>query len=140
MPLEGLDDVKKAMRKRKRELNLSLKGIYLQGLGNISIGTPIDEGRTANNWFLTTGSPFGGTTTLTSGNNSFSERMPKSVLGKRIFYTNNMPNILTLEYGGYPGVGPKTAAGAGGIYSDQAVGGWVRAELLTMRKAIRSIK
>ncbi|GAF96509.1 unnamed protein product, partial [marine sediment metagenome] len=120
-------------------VNRRLKAIYLQGLGNISIGTPIDEGRAANNWFLTENAPFGGTTTLTSGNNSFEERMPQSVIGKKLYYTNNMPYIMALEYGLYKGVGPKTVAGDGGIYSDQAVGGWVRKELLTIRAAIRNI-
>jgi hypothetical protein len=73
---------------------------------------------------------------LKSGNNTDVEKMPKSVLGKRLFYTNNLPYINVLEYGGFPGNGPKTALG----YSDQAVGGWVRVEMHKMRKAIRGIK
>ena len=133
MALQGLDEVQKALKKQRKQTNLFLRGVYLQGLGNIATGTPIGEGRAANNWFLTTGSPFDGVTSTTSGNESFTFRMPVNVLGKRLFFTNNLPYINMLEYGGY-GNGPKTLLG----YSDQAVGGWVRRELLIMRNGIRN--
>ena len=65
--------------------------------------------------------------------------MPKSILGKRLFFTNNLPYINKLEYGGYPNP-PKNVTGktAGG-FSLQAPIGWVRKELKKMRKAIRNI-
>ena len=136
MPLKGRKKLDKAITKRIKEKDNALRGIFIQGLGNISGGTPVDEGRARNNWFLTLNSPANGVTSTTTGNTTNETRMPKSVLGKRLFYTNNLPYINVLEYGGFPGNGPKTALG----YSDQAVGGWVRKELLVMRKAIRGIK
>jgi hypothetical protein len=41
------------------------------------------------------------------------------------FYTE-VPYAHVLEYGKYKGVGPRTEAGEGGIYSKQAVGGMMR--------------
>lgn len=148
MPLHGLDSTRAGMLAMRSRLNTSLKAVYLQGLGNIAGGTPVLEGRARNNWFLTTGTPFGGTTTTTSGNESYVYRMPSMVLGKKLYFTNNMPYINLLEYGGYPNPVKKgtynkktkqyekhTLFG----YSDQAVGGWVRGEMLMMRSAIRRI-
>ena len=138
MGLKGLDNVKAAIADIDKPINDKLRGFYLQALGNIAGGAPIDEGRTRSNFFLKVGTQSTETTDDTSGNPHL-EPMPDWVLGKKIFYVNNLPNIVTLEYGGYPGVGPKTAVGPGGIYSDQAVGGWVRKELLVLRAAIRTI-
>ena len=134
MALKGLDNMRQALMEIDRPLNNKLKGIYLQGLGNIASGTPVDESRARSNWFLSIGSPSNETTEQDNGDPHL-DKMPQSVLGKRVFYTNNMPYINKLEYGGY-GDGPKTAQG----YSDQAVGGWVRKELLLMRAGIRKIK
>lgn len=133
MALKGLTNVKKALSKIDEPYNKKLKGIYLQGLGNIAGGGPIDEGHLRSNWFLKVGSPSNETTTQTNEDPHL-DRMPANVLGKRIFYANNLPYININEYGGY-GDGPKTRGG----FSDQSVGGWVRKELLIMRSAIRKI-
>lgn len=138
MPLVGLKRVKVAVKAVDKPLNNQLRGIMLQGLGNIAGATPVDEGRARSNWFLKVGSESGETTDDTSGNPHL-DAMPQWVLGKKLYYTNNLPYINSLEYGGYRGVGPKTKAAAGGIFSDQAVGGFVRTELLVMRSAIRKI-
>jgi hypothetical protein len=135
MALKGLGNVRKALGEVEKPLNKHLRGIFLQGLGNIAGGGPVDEGRARSNWFLKIGSPSNKTTKQINGDPHLG-RMSTNVLGKKIFYTNNLPYISKLEYGGFPGNGPKTALG----YSDQAVGGWVRVELLRMRKGIRAIK
>ena len=134
MALHGLDSLRQALDDIDRPVNNKLKTIYLQGLGNIAGGSPVDEGRARSNWFLKVGSKSNETTQQTNGDPHL-DRMPESVLGKMVFYANNLPYINTLEYGGYAGDGPKTSQG----YSDQAVGGWVRKELLIMRAAIRVI-
>jgi len=133
MPLKGVKSVRQAISKADEPYNKKLKGVFLQGLGNISAGTPVDEGRAAGNWFLKVGNPSTETTSSTNGGDDL-DKMPQWVLGKKLFYANNMPYINMLEYGGYDD-GAKTRLG----YSDQAVGGWVRKELLIMRKGIRNI-
>ena len=137
MALHGLDSLRQALDDIDRPVNNKLKVIYLQGLGNIAIGGPVARiggGRSRSNWFLKVGSP-SNETTEQKNQDPHLDKMPVNVLGKQVFYANNMPYINKLEYGGYPGDGPKTKNG----YSDQAVGGWVRKELLIMRAAIRAI-
>jgi len=149
MPIHGVDNVKKAIRARVKSIDKQLLNIWLDGLNNVADGTPIDEGATRNNWFLKVGSPFSGTTELKTGNNSLNLRMPKSVLGKKIFYANNKPNIGVLEFGGFPnpaklGTWNSTTKSyeihTKGGYSDQAVGGWVRRELKIMQLKVKKIK
>jgi hypothetical protein len=134
MPIRGLDGIRRSLSDVGDESNVKLRGILLQGLGNIAGGTPVDEGRARSNWFLKVGSPSNETTTQTNGDPHL-DRMPNRVIGVRMFYANNLPYINKLEYGGYPSDGPKTRLG----YSDQAVGGWVRSELLRIRAGIRTI-
>ena len=58
MPLQGLDNVKKMIAKNKKEANDNIRAIYFNGLSNMIKGTPVDEGRARNNWFLSAGIPF----------------------------------------------------------------------------------
>ena len=132
MALHGLDSLRQALDDIDIPVNRELRVIYMQGLNNVG-WAPIDQGRAAGNWFLKENRPSTETTTSTNGGNDL-DKMPQWVLGKHLYYANNMPYINKLEYGGY-GDGPKTLQG----YSDQAVGGWVRKELLIMRAAIRAI-
>ena len=62
--------------------------------------------------------------------------MPKRVVNRKILYTNNMPYISELEYGGYPSANSdKVLFG----YSRQAPGGWVRKTLIRMQNEIRKL-
>jgi len=154
MPLHGLDNVKKAMRKNKREANKIIKGVYLAGLTDIVSGTPADKGRARNNWFLTVGQPFGLSTSGRPDNKTGAwsmismASMPKNVLNKKIFFTNNLSYIETLEYGGFPipvekGSYIKRSKSfeklSSGGFSKQAPGGWVRKTLILMQNKIRSL-
>ena len=56
-----------------------------------------------------------------------------------MFYANDMPYINKLEYGGFPNPAANPKKTVGG-FSDQAPKGWVRGELLKMRKRIRAIR
>ncbi len=153
MPLHGLAAVKKAIRKNKKEANELIKAVYLDGLGQIVSGTPADKGRARNNWFLTVGQPFGlessGRTTNKTGAWSMMSigTMPKNVLNKKIYFTNNLPYIETLEYGGFPnpvkqGSYIKRSKSfeklSSGGFSKQAPSGWVRSTLILMQNKIRS--
>ena len=139
MPLIGLSDVIGAIDDIESGLNDKLRDVYLKGFKDITERTPEDTRAAQSNYFISVGAPSNKTTDDTSGNPHL-EDMPAWVLGKKIYYTNNLPYMVTLEYGGYKGVGPKTQRGPAGIFSTQGVGGFVRRELLVMRAAIRRIK
>lgn len=146
MPLKGLDDVKKAIAKTKEQANIDIGSVYFAGLSAIIKATPVDEGRARNNWFLTVSNPSGlvGRPKDLSGSGSDASlmSMPKNVLNKKIYFTNNLPYIGVLEYGGYPSPskGDKTTSG----YSNQlrpfkSPKGWVRATLISMSNKIREL-
>ena len=141
MPLIGRENVQRAIDQTRVNANNDIRGVYFSGLAAMIKQTPVDEGRARNNWFLSRSSPSGETTTSSSdnGSSSFAQlgNMPLDVLDKKIFFTNNLPYIETLEYGGYPNPssGTKTAGG----FSKQAPTGWVRKTLKSMAKKIRSI-
>lgn len=152
MPLIGRERLSTAIADSISELNDGLRGIYLSGLGNIVSLTPADKGRARNNWFLTVSSPSTRTTTSASigGGGSLSQaaKLPKMVLGKKIYFTNNLPYIGVLEYGGYPNPVAKGSyiieskdyqvLSANG-YSKQAPNGMARISLIKMQNKIRSL-
>ena len=154
MSIHGLDDVKKAMQQTKKNVNTKLFKIYFKGLASIVKQTPVLHGRARNNWFLSSGAAF----SLTSGrdaNKSGSgstnslNTLPKNVLDKKVYFTNNLPYIGMLEYGGYHSPVKK------GTYVNKAIGyeirsvngwsrqidpgGWVRKELISMQNKIRAL-
>ncbi len=117
---------------------------------DIQKGTPVDEGATRNNWYMTESSPSNKTTTSNGGNTLKSP--PLRVLGQRVFYTNNKPNINTLEYGGYPSPVKKGSWVKGKGWVKKSKGGyskrlypmltpkgWVRALVLRAKQEIKKI-
>tara|TARA_R110000772_G_scaffold138094_1_gene247068 strand:- start:212 stop:712 length:501 start_codon:yes stop_codon:yes gene_type:complete len=166
MPLLGREKVQYELEVGiLKRVNNNVKGVYLSGLGNIIAGTPVGltqgeipiksistSGLTRNNWFLSVGASSGDTTTSKSsaGANSLRQlaKLPSVVLGKRIFYTNNRPNITTLEYGDFPSPVKKGSRLRGknkfqilsvNGFSKQAPSGWVRTTLIAMGNKIRSL-
>jgi hypothetical protein len=141
MPLIGRENVQRAMNQIRVNANSDIRGIYFSGLTAMVKQTPVDEGRARNNWFLSSLSPSGESTTSKSdsGSSSFAQlgNMPLDVLDKNIFFTNNLPYIETLEYGGYPN--PNSGTKTTGGFSNQAPTGWVRKTLKSMTKKIRSL-
>ena len=147
----GRSAVDKAIEKTYLDANDSVRGVYLAGLTDIVEGTPVDTGVTRNNWFLSIGSTSGSETSgKSSGLATVRQlrKMPKRVLGRKIYLTNNKANILPLEYGGYPNPVKKgtynkktkkyeirSIAG----YSKQAPDGWVRKALILMQNKIRQL-
>jgi hypothetical protein len=145
MPIKGMDDVKKAIAKNKKQANMDIKSIYFSGLRTIIKGTPVDEGRARNNWFLTDSNPSGlsgrGESVSGSGSDASLMTMPPYVLNKKIYFTNNLPYIGVLEFGGYPTPGTDKTTGG---YSTQLTPfkspkGWVRATLIAMANEVRNI-
>jgi len=150
MTLRGAGKVKAAMGKLKESQNDNIRGVYLAGLKSIVQGTPADEGRARNNWFLSVGSPSDETTENASrqGVDSIYEatKMPKDILGKVLYFTNNLPYIKTLEYGGFPKLVKKGSYINGQYqklskngYSLQAPKGWVRSTIKKMRRKIKKL-
>lgn len=153
MPLLGRDKVTFELKEGiKSRANTDLKGVYLSGLGNMISGTPADKGIHRNSWFLTVGVASNATTTSKNktGANSIRQlsKMPLSILGKKIFFTNNAPAIGVLEYGGFPSPVKKGSyikssksyeiLSVNG-FSKQAPNGWARKTLIAMRNKIRSL-
>ena len=150
MPLIGRKGVDDAIDDLVMSVNNDVRGVYLAGLSNIVKETPADTGRARNNWFLTVNAPSNRTTTSkdSGGGSSLSQagKLPKSVLGKKIYFTNNLPYIGALEYGGYPKpvkkgsyINGKYQKLSSGGFSKQAPNGMVRKTLILMRNKIRSL-
>ena len=152
MPIKGMAKVKKAISKDGdiyTNANDSIRAVYLGGLFNIIIETPADTGRARNNWFLSADSPSSKSTKGKSGGLSLVSKlqsMPKRVLNRKVFMTNNLPYIGTLEYGGYPNpvengswIKGKYQKLSQGGFSKQAPGGWVRVILIKMQNKIRGL-
>lgn len=142
MPLKGRDAVDKMIAKNRKESNLKVRGVFFDGLSAVIKPTPVDKGRARNNWFFTTSVPF----SLTSSRGKNKEgaqsiaslnSMPNNVLNKKMYLTNNMPYIETLEYGGFPS--PSEGTKTSGGFSKQAPGGWVRKALIRMSNKIRTM-
>jgi hypothetical protein len=153
MPLDGMDNVKKMIAKNKRDANEKIRGVWLAGLKPMVMETPVDTGVTRNSWFLSVGIPFslaGGRVANKRGRGSLTSAltMPAWVLNKKMFFTNNQPNITTLEYGGYPkpvrqGSWIKKSQSfeilSANGFSKQRPNGWVRKNLIKMQNKIRSL-
>ena len=130
MPLHGLKNVKQAIDDKVDDVNQGVRGAYLQGLTNIIIESPVLEGMAANGWFLSQGAASTKLPTKSSksGADSLARlyKMPDYVLGKKMFYANNLPYINRLNYTDWARV-PGTR-------------GWVNREVTQMLIAIRRIK
>lgn len=152
MPLIGRERLNLAIDDLVNVTNDNLRGVYLAGLKTIVQGTPADSGRARNNWFLSVNAPSNKTTTSASvgGGGSLSQAgtMPKDVLNNKIFFSNNLPYIGVLEYGGFPspvenGSYIKRSKSFEILsingFSKQAPGGWVRKTIIKMQNKIRSL-
>jgi hypothetical protein len=152
MPLRGVEGVKLAMSDLKQSANDDVRGVYLAGLSNIVKETPADSGRARNNWFLSVNAPSSKVTSSASvgggGSLSQASKIPKDVLNKKIYFSNNLPYIGVLEYGGYPSPVERGSyikqsksyeiLSIGG-FSKQAPNGWVRSTIIKMQNKIRSL-
>ena len=152
MPLIGRKNLNKAIDGAVKQMNNNLIRVYTKGLVDIVLKSPVhfkDGGRLRNNWFLTVGQPSsktrGGNAT---GSASLSElgKMPESVLGKKVYFTNNLPYANTIEYGGYPNpvevgtwTGNKYQKLSAGGYSRQAPNGMARISIKKMETKVKKL-
>lgn len=152
MPLHGRIKLDVAIDKLVNVTNDNLRGVYLAGLDLIVGETPADKGRARNNWFLSVGAPSNKVTSSASvgGGGSLSQvaKMPKDVIHNKIFFTNNLPYIGVLEYGGFPSPVKKGSyikrsksfeiLSING-FSKQRPDGWVRKNIIRMQNKIRAL-
>lgn len=99
--------------------------------------SPVDKGTFRGNWQVDQRG-FSYDKTDPSGQKTIveiTEKVMASRVGGIISLINNLPYSEVLEVGGYPGVGPKTVAGPGGIYSKQAPQGMVRLTAMEFTEA-----
>lgn len=138
MGLKGLNNVKRAMDVDiYKQMNDEIRKVYIKLLVEVIKETPVDTGRAKNNWFLSVATP-SNKITNSDGVANFNEasRVPNDVINNTVYFTNNLPYIGTLEYGGYsqPGTN-KTIRG----FSRQAPNGWVRQSMLRAANRVRAI-
>lgn len=152
MPIHGMANVKKAIAKKKKAMNDKVYAAYAYGLGQVIISTPVhfkDGGRLKNGWLLSVNSPKTGAKLAksSSGSGSFTElaTMPKWVIGKKIYFSNNLPWAPLVEYGGYPNpviMGTWTGKSYQKLsvsgYSRQAPAGMARISIKKIQKRIRA--
>ena len=153
MPIKGRTKVDKALQQTKVKASDDIRGVYFIGLSAIIKQTPVDEGRARNNWFLTIGMPFSltsgrGVSKTGAGSDASLMTMPPYVMNKKVYFTNNLPYIETLEYGRYPNLVKKGTwdkkkkqyvKRSEGGFSKQAPGGWVRTTLIAMQNKIKTL-
>ena len=143
--LIGRKKLDMAIKERIENLNKGLKSIYFKTLAAIVEMTPADTGRARQGWFLTVHNP---TSSIAGGGVSQLTKMPKNVLGKKIYFTNNTSYINVLEYGGFPSPVKKGSydkisksyikLSANG-FSKQAPNGFVRVNLKKAQTRIKQL-
>jgi len=150
MPLLGRKKVDKAIVKTYQKKNNQIRAVFFQTFTEVVIKTPVDSGRARGNWFLSVSTPSNSVSTSENSSSSLREvsSIPKSVFNKRIFLTNNLPYVGTLEYGGFPSpvkLGTKNKrTGKFEIrsisgFSKQRPSGWVRKALVKAQNKIRKL-
>ena len=121
MPLIGRQRVDDAIIKTVKTTNNKLKTIYFKGLREVITATPVDTGRARSNWYLSQNAPSGKTTDSLTRIDDL--KLPQSVFGKVIYFTNNLPYIISLEWGS----------------SEYAPKFWVRAVIKKMQQKIKAL-
>ena len=128
------DDMLLWAEQTENSMHQVIKATALSIFSDVILSTPVDTGRARGNWQFTTLGPaigvVGHTASAepnapTTGGSRHGERIALQVERSNTdgyYLTNNLPYIRVLEYGGYPGDGPKTVGG----FSKQAPAGMVR--------------
>ena len=104
-------------------------GIMIPGVKH-----PVDIGRARSGWAMSDGTPSSHLPppgASGEGPNTATFSQPFQVT----WIINNVPYIGVLEFGGYPGDGPRTEDG----FSNQAPGGWVRKAIALLEFNLNAI-
>ena len=153
MALLGLTIALSAIDNTLEDVNKEVKKVYTKGLRAIVSATPVhfkDGGRLRNNWFLSADRVSRGKrgkgSNGASSYSSITSKMPRTVLGKKLFFANNMDYANVVEYGGYPrnpNLGTRVGNGyqklSSNGFSRQAPRGMVRINVRRMERELRRL-
>ena len=95
---------------------------------------PVDVGRARFGWAMSDGTP----SSWLPPEGASGDGPNNATFGKPFQITwivNNVPYIGVLEFGGFPGDGPKTSGG----FSTQAPGGWVRKSIAILEQSLNLV-
>ena len=152
-------DVRRFVEKTNLSLDAALRSIALEVLRRVVLRSPVDTGRLRGGWVVGLGSmPTGGGGRDPHGRGARTiERgwgqIARAKMGQNIYIVNNIPYVLTIEYGQYPNppkrgtyvksgrirggvVGPGHVILSAGGFSKQAPQGMVR---ISVREVVREI-
>ena len=119
------------------DLDVIVRAVALNLFDDIIKQTPVDTGALRGSWVLSVNhiAASGGDTT-----SSAQTKLSSAGLGDIVYISNHLPYARVIEYGEYPGKGPKTTADG---YSTQAPRGIVRVcvqrQAMKFRREIRKI-
>ena len=121
------DQVKAFAKKANMSVEKTIKGTSIKLFSAVIKSSPVYSGRFRANWTAAGVQPSTVTTDMTDKSGAASTgamvNYINSAKGQVVFtLANNLPYAYKLEYGGYPGDGPKTVGG----FSKQAPQGFVR--------------
>ena len=159
MPLEGKENISKAVRKMVQKKNDDFRGAVMATFSNIVIETPVDTGRVRGNWQFSIASPIEGIISFPVDATNIpppdvTSEIPIEVFGKKMFLVNNLPYAGVLEFGGYPDPVKKGTyvklknrtdpnitheIRSTGGFSMLAPKGWVRKHMRILARAVKTI-
>jgi len=151
MPLIGRDRVEAAIENEVSKVNNQVKAIIIKGFTATVLATPThfkDGGRLQGAWNMSVASPDYSMSNGTGAGHGIASiaKMPKLVLGKKVYLTNPMPYADVVEYGGYPNppengtwTGEQYEKLSNGGYSKQAPSGMARINVTLMQQKIKAL-
>lgn len=109
----------------QQRVNQQVRSVTIGVFSSVIRMTPVDTGRAKGNWQCTIGAPASGQEQLSDSEGAMIATVPNEA-GYKVYLTNNVPYIQTLEYGRFgTGDGATTKTTRDG-FSIQAPYGMVR--------------
>lgn len=129
-------DVAKYAKLTNSSLDETGRAIALELFGSTVKSTPVATGRAKGSWQTTIGSPASGDPERTEAAalSEINRETDRFSMGKVIYLTSNLAYIGKLEFGLYPGGGPKTTADG---FSTQAPAGMARTNAARIQSMVR---